>query len=212
MAHQIDVIKHNDHILLDQPLVRLPYETLRNNFRSAHFAVEKESTGIKATLRDAATGCLNGRSAPEDLMRSLDSMIAQAKNLKQKLETCAEEESRLMKQEKARLSHLGDLYKLPAYTDMKYESWSLKRLDRLIVDYMLRQGYLSSAVKLSEDEGLTDLVDIETFTSMNRIKTSLENKSVSEAIAWCAQNKKELRKLDVRTLYFSLVAQLANDS
>ena len=72
--HEHVAIKHNDHILLDQPLVRLPYELLRNNFRSAHFAVEKESAGIKTLLKDAASVSLQGESSQEDLVRNLDDM------------------------------------------------------------------------------------------------------------------------------------------
>jgi macrophage erythroblast attacher len=102
-----------------------------------------------------------------------------------------------MRQEDARLRHLEDLYQVPAYTDIHYEAWSSKRLDRLMIDYMLRQGYVSSAKELSDKQDLADLVDVETLTVMNRIRTSLQNRSVLEAIAWCAQNKKELRKLDV---------------
>lgn len=199
--HEHMAIKHNDHILLDQPLIRLPYELLRNNFRSAHFAVEKESAGIKTLLKDAATGCLNGKSNQEDLVRNLDEMIAQAKALQRKLSTCADEEARLLHQEDARISHVDELYSMNSFDDVKYEAWSRARLDRLMVDFMLRKGCTESAASLAEARNMEDLVDIETLVSMNRIRESLKKGSVQEALVWCSQNKKELRKMEVSYRY-----------
>jgi macrophage erythroblast attacher len=195
--HEHSVIKHSDHLLLDQPLLRLPYELLRNNFRSAHFAVEKENAGIKTLLKDAATGCLNGRSSPSDLVHSLDDMISQARALKRKLSTCAEDEARLLRQTEARIAHVDELYHMSSFDDVKYESWSRTRLDRLLVDYLLRRGYSDSATALAEERNMRDLVDVETFVTMARIIASLKAGSVQEALAWCTENKKELRKMDV---------------
>ena len=195
--HEHVAIKHHDHILLDQPLVRLPYELLRNNFRSAHFAVEKESAGIKTLLKDAASGCLKGETNQEDLVRNLDDMIAQAKALQRRLSTCADEEARLLHQEGARLKHLDELYAMNSFDDVKYDSWSRTRLDRLVIDFMLRKGCTDSAASLAEARSLQDLVDVDTLVSMNRIRESLRRGSVQEALVWCSQNKKELRKMEV---------------
>lgn len=81
--------------------------------------------------------------------------------------------------------------------DVKYEQWSRTRLDRLLVDYMLRHGYKDSALGLSQDKHIEDLVDVETFVQMSRIRESLQNGKVTEALAWCNENKKDLRKMDV---------------
>ena len=75
------------------------------------------------------------------------------------------------------------------------------RLDRLLVDNMLRQGYFESAKQLAEEKGITDLVDIEVFEAVGRIEKSLKDeKRVDLALAWCAENRSNLRKLqqDVR--------------
>jgi macrophage erythroblast attacher len=81
--------------------------------------------------------------------------------------------------------------------DVKYEEWSRTRLDRLLVDYLLRYGYKESATALAREKNIQDLVDVDTFVQMNRIRESLKNGRVTEALAWCNENKKELRKLDV---------------
>jgi macrophage erythroblast attacher len=81
--------------------------------------------------------------------------------------------------------------------DVKYEEWSRTRLDRLLVDYLLRGGYKESAVALAREKGIGELVDVETFVQMGRIRESLRNGRVTEALAWCNENKKELRRMEV---------------
>jgi macrophage erythroblast attacher len=81
--------------------------------------------------------------------------------------------------------------------DVKYEEWSRTRLDRLLVDYLLRYGYKDSAQSLSKEKGIEDLVDVETFVQMSRIRESLRNGRVTEALSWCTENKKELRRMEV---------------
>lgn len=176
----------------------MPYELLRKNFRSAHWTFEKDSTTVKGLLKDAATGSLNGKNSPEDVLKSLDTMLAKMRGLKQKLGGYADEEARLYKQINARFAHLQEISDMHTIEDVKYEAWSQQRLDRLLVDYLLRHGYCASATALADERQIGDLVDIETFVAMNKIRKSLKEGSVTEALAWCNDNKKELRKMDVR--------------
>lgn len=119
------------------------------------------------------------------------------KGLKRKLTACAEEENRIQKHSTARIKHLGELDKMQSLDDVKYETWSRTRLDRLLVDYLLRNGYKDSAMALAREKGIEELVDVDTFVQMTRIRESLREGRVSEALAWCAENKKELRRTGV---------------
>lgn len=181
----------------DQPLLRLPFELLRKNFRSAHFTVEHGSSAVKNLLKTTATGALNGRSSPDDVVKNLDTMIARMRGIKRKLAACADEEARLYRQVGARATHLGDLARMHTLDDVAYDGWSRRRLDRLLVDYLLRHGYNDSAKALASQRDMNDLVDIETFVAMSKIRDSLKAGSVKEALDWCTDNKKELRKMDV---------------
>jgi macrophage erythroblast attacher len=95
--------------------------------------------------------------------------------------------------------------------DVKYEEWSRTRLDRLLVDYLLRNGYKESAQALAREKGIEDLVDVETFVQMSRIRESLQNGEVKEALAWCAENKKDLRRMEVCLATQYTVAVLMRD-
>lgn len=152
---------------------------------------------MKATLKDTTTATLNASSSPDEILKNVDSMLAKMKGLKRKLAACAEEESRLQRQSQSRIRHLGELYGMQSLDDVKYEDWSRTRLDRLLVDYLLRNGYKESATTLAREKGIEDLVDVDTFVQMSRIRESLNNGAVTEALSWCQENKKELRKMDV---------------
>jgi len=188
-------INHDNHLLLDQPCLRLPYELLRNNFRSVHYPFEWDSTSVKNAVKETANGLISGKASPQDAVKSLDQMLGKMRGLKRKLTAAAEEEDRLYRQMDARVAHLRELTSLNTVDDVRYEAWSRQRLDRLLVDYMLRHGYGSSATALADERGMRDLVDVDTFMAASKIRQSLEGGSVQEALNWCNENKKELRKM-----------------
>jgi len=159
--------------------------------------VEKDSTWIKNRLRETATSSLSGKASPDDALKSLDTLLARAQGLKRKLTEFADEEALQHTHLDARVGHLVELADMHTFGDVKYEAWSRKRLDRLLVDYLLRQGYSSSAEQLAEEKNMRDLVDVETFVQMYKIRDSLKAGDVKQALAWCQDNKKELRKMEV---------------
>lgn len=124
-------------------------------------------------------------------------MISRMRGVKRKLTAHADDEARLHAHAAARIRHLDELYALASVDDVKYEAWSRKRLDRLLADYLLRHGYNQSAEELARERGMEELVDVDTFVNMSRIRDAIASGSVTEALAWCTDNKKELRKMEV---------------
>ncbi len=53
-----------------------------------------------------------------------------------------------------RLEHLSLLNAIPSLESEEFERWSRTRLNRILVDYLLRQGYSASAEKLAQDVGI----------------------------------------------------------
>jgi macrophage erythroblast attacher len=152
---------------------------------------------VRNGLKDTANSSLSNASTPDDVLKSLDSMISRMRGLKRKLTACAEEETRIQRHSLSRVKHLGELYSMQSLDDVKYAAWSRTRLDRLLVDYLLRNGYKESATALAQEKGIEELVDVETFIQMSRIMESLRSGKVNEALAWCTENKKELRRTNV---------------
>lgn len=201
MAEGRSKVRPETHLILDQPTLKLPYELLRKNFKVAQTAVDRDSTAIKDGLKKTANAAVTQSSSPDEIMKNLDSMVARMQGLKRKLESCAEEDERLRKHSLARIEHLSELYTIPSLDDVKYERWSRVRLNRLLSDYLLRNGHCKSAAALAKAKGIEELVDTTAFLRMNDVKDSLMAQRFTEALAWCAENKKELRKADVSSPY-----------
>ncbi|KAK0254468.1 GID complex subunit containing RING finger motif [Friedmanniomyces endolithicus] len=185
----------DSHLLLDQPLLRLPHELLRKNLKSAQRHIEIANKGIAASIQTLTT-----HSSPAETLAALDATLLKAQTLKRKLKALHAEEATLHRQQKARIAHLQELHDLPTIVDVKYDVWAQTRLDRLLVDYLLRQNYLASARQLAEAKGIVDLVDIPVFEECGRIEASLrgangEYGDVREALGWCAENKQALKKI-----------------
>lgn len=159
--------------------------------------MEKDSAAVRNNLKETANASLSNASTPDDVLKNLDSMINRMRGLKRKLASCAEEETRLLQHSQSRVKHIGELYSMQSLDDVKYEAWSRTRLDRLMVDSMLRNGYKESATALAREKGIEELVDVDTFVQMIRIRESLRSGKVTEALAWCTENKKELRRTGV---------------
>jgi macrophage erythroblast attacher len=173
----------------------MPYELSRRNFKNAQRVIEHSSANMTTSLA-AATKAASKTTSPAATLESLDTMLSKMNTLKRKLEGLHEEEMRIHKSAKARLQHLQDLYDVNSLVDVKYDEWSRTRLSRLLVDYLLREGYSESAAHLAQSKGITDLVDVDAFVACHRIERSLrEGMSTSPALDWCKEHSKELKKV-----------------
>ena len=116
---------------------------------------------------------------------------------KRKLQTLHDEEQVIQAQSNKRIQHLQDLYEIPSLADVKYDDWSRIRLDRLLVDYLLRAGYSKSGEKLAKEKGIEDLVDLDVFVQCQKIADSLHRGETKDALMWCIENRAALKKLGV---------------
>ncbi|KAJ9612267.1 GID complex subunit containing RING finger motif [Cladophialophora chaetospira] len=197
MAAELTATKLNadSHILLDQPLLRLPHELVKRNFRNTQRYVERERDYILPPLKDTANAALSSSQTPDQTLASLDAMISRMQNFKRKLEKLHTEEEALHDHSAKRIKHLQDLYEIPSLVDVKYEQWSRTRLDRLMVDYLLRSGYSKTAATLAESKQISHLIDLDTFVTCHKIASSLTKGDTKEALAWINENRAQLRKM-----------------
>ena len=89
------------------------------------------------------------------------------------------------------MRHLQDLGR-PARDG--HVDWNRGRIDRLLVDYMLRRGNMKSAEELARRAGLAQLTDLHIFAGAQRVVESLQHRDCGEALAWCADQGPRLKK------------------
>lgn len=207
MAAELKTIKLNadEHFLLDQPLLRLPTEITRTNLKSVQIAIDQAKKAVVPTLTKTASTALSTSSHPDNVvstaeaaLASIDNMIGKTNTLKRKLSAISASTDGANTSLGARLDHMNQLNQISSLADVKYDEWSRIRLDRLLVDYLLRTGYVRTASQLATAQGIDELVRVEiaAFESCGRIQKALLSKSTKEALAWCGENRKELGKLE----------------
>jgi macrophage erythroblast attacher len=179
----------------DQPLLRLPHELVKRNFKNTQRHYERERDHVLPALKDAANASLTSKATPDQTLASLDAMIARMQNFKRKLETLNAEEEAVHDHTSKRIKHLQDLFQISSLSDKQYDDWSKTRLDRLVVDYLLRSGYARTAAQLAETKQISHLIDLDTFTSCHKIAASLGRGETKEALAWVNENRNSLKKL-----------------
>ncbi|KAA8915080.1 CTLH/CRA C-terminal to lish motif domain-containing protein [Sphaerosporella brunnea] len=191
------------HLLLDKPLLRLPHELLRKTFKQSQKAFEREQSHVLSTLNSL---CNSPDISSEDALHSLDSLISRMQGFKRKVDALREEERTLHGHERKRIAHLQGIFEVGSLVEEGYERWSRVRLDRLMVDFLVRGGYEETATALAKEKGIEELVDVGVFSGCMRIEKSLRNRNTQEALAWCLENKAALRKMK-STLEFELRLQ-----
>lgn len=159
--------------------------------------LEKYQTDTTTALESTTKATLKDSHDSATTLASIDAMLAKAQTLKRKLELLQQEEKIIHKHQKARLQHLQNLHEIPSLVDVKYDRWSRVRLDRLLVDYLLRMGYTDSAKQLAQEKGIEDLVDVDVFMAASHIERSLREGRTQECLVWCNENKRALKEINV---------------
>lgn len=159
--------------------------------------MEREREHVLPALKETANASLSNSQTPDQALAALDAMISRMQGLKRKMENLHQEERRIHDQSKKRIQHLESLHQIPSLADVKYDQWSRVRLDRLVVDHMLRSGYTESAQQLAQEKDIEDLVDLNVFVQCQRIAESLRCGGTKDALQWCSENKAALKKSQV---------------
>lgn len=76
--------------------------------------------------------------------------------------------------------------------------WEKCRLDRALADYMLREGMYDTAHMLCRSHGFEHIVDIDIFEESRGVIEALRRHDCTEALKWCAENKRRLQKVSSR--------------
>ncbi|XP_077857854.1 E3 ubiquitin-protein transferase MAEA isoform X13 [Macaca mulatta] len=178
----------------EYPTLKVPYETLNKRFRAAQKNIDRETshvTMVVAELEKTLSGC----PAVDSVVSLLDGVVEKLSVLKRKAVESIQAEDESAKLCKRRIEHLKEHSSdQPAAASV----WKRKRMDRMMVEHLLRCGYYNTAVKLARQSGIEDLVNIEMFLTAKEVEESLERRETATCLAWCHDNKSRLRKMKTR--------------
>jgi macrophage erythroblast attacher len=168
-------------LALEAPFIKVPLEQLKKSFKVSQKIIEKDLNSLVNSIVE------NSETSKENVKSKLNS-------LKRKLTESKNEENIYVNKTAKRLAELSKLSGISAVDSEEYERWSRLRLNRILVDYLLRKNYNNSGEKLAQDAGIQDLVDLELFRNSAHLQNCIRGHSVSEALLWCKENSSSLKK------------------
>eukprot|EP01117_Protostelium_nocturnum_P018610 TRINITY_DN7822_c0_g1_i2.p1 TRINITY_DN7822_c0_g1~~TRINITY_DN7822_c0_g1_i2.p1 ORF type:complete len:387 (-),score=116.72 TRINITY_DN7822_c0_g1_i2:87-1247(-) len=191
---------------LEQALFKTPFENLNRNFRRSQKGVEKEISNVLKELNDIEN---RGNSlSKREAFDQLDQLSNKLKSLKRKLDEYKSDEDVQLQRFKARIDHLnrfGDV-NFKEIDEARSKEWHKIRMDRILIDYLLRNEYYDTAELLAKESNISELVDIDVFKNAQKISDNLNQRECKEALKWCSENRSKLRKNN-SNLEFSLRMQ-----
>ncbi|KAE8994404.1 hypothetical protein PR003_g20537 [Phytophthora rubi] len=189
---------------LSLPLVRVPFEGASRSFRLYHKQLTRELTQATAQIEALDDGDAQQPGHRMDVEAAIGTLAELATKLKQlkhsskssaleqqcDLESCVTRAQYLGNLEAAKIG--GDPSK-PSQQEQTNPEQAIN--DRLIADYLLRQGFLESAKIVEDTKDVGHLVDHELHAECQAVLKNLQAHQTTKAISWCSQNGSRLRRL-----------------
>ncbi|XP_056633010.1 E3 ubiquitin-protein transferase MAEA [Diorhabda carinulata] len=183
---------------LEHPTLKVPYEILNKKFRTAQKAIDREVSHVQQQANLIEETLEESAVKSKDISSLLGGMVEKLQVLKRKAEESIAEELVASSVCKRRLEHLKEHCTVASNGNVSQAAlnqWRRKRLDRMVVEYFLRNGYYNAAITLADRSDIKDLTNIDIFLTSREVEKSLANKETNKCLAWCHDNKSKLRKL-----------------
>lgn len=140
-------------------------------------------------------------STPDDsaeLTKKIDALLSKMRGLKRKLVDLSKSSTAASSTAQARLTHLARLP--PSLAHPSYPRWARRRLSQQLADYCLRvtPPLKRTADSLAREEGIEELVDVETWVVLGKVEAALRGGRLEEVLGWIGENRVALKKLRVR--------------
>ncbi|KAJ1918728.1 GID complex subunit containing RING finger motif [Mycoemilia scoparia] len=191
-------INVDNQLVIEEPFIKTPLEQVKKCARQTQKFLEKDCNYITQCLKGIENGVPTSESEREHALQQLESCLQRISGLKEKIMGYQKTESHLLAQSKSRIGTFLELNNMHSTADLEYHGWCQARLDRILVDYMLRSGYHNTAEKLIPMRNVEAFSDAELFATCTKIENALLSlHRCSEALQWCTENRSALRKLEI---------------
>ncbi|CAH2097158.1 unnamed protein product [Euphydryas editha] len=195
---------------LEHATLKVPYEVFNKRYRNAQRVLDVEARQVTTSVSDIDSATKKGATAGE-IDSLLGGMVEKLTTMKRKASEAIAEEVQAAFVCKKRLEHLKEQAEALAdpnapQAKTQMNQWRKVRLDRMLVDYFLRNGYYESANKLADARGLRDLTNVDIYAAAAEVEAELVARRTARCLQWCADNRSKLRKLN-STMEFKIRIQ-----
>ncbi|XP_061380029.1 E3 ubiquitin-protein transferase MAEA [Danaus plexippus] len=195
---------------LEHATLKVPYEIFNKRYRNAQRVLDVEARQVATSVSDLDATTKKGATVGE-IDSLLGGMVEKLTTMKRKASEAITEEVQAAFVCKKRLEHLKEQAESLSDTSApqaktQINQWRKVRLDRMLVDYFLRNGYYESANKLADARELRDLTNVDIYAAASEVEYELSLRRTARCLQWCADNRSKLRKLN-STMEFKIRIQ-----
>ncbi|KAJ1663678.1 GID complex subunit containing RING finger motif [Coemansia sp. RSA 1813] len=202
---EMDKVNVSNMLAIEEPFMKAPLEQLKRSIRQSQKQAERETAQINVAINSMIKN--KETLSAEEMDKTLGGLIERLQTLKRKLEEAKLEEAQLIRRSRQRAADLNEINSFTSTTQPEFQRWCRTRMDRVLIDYMLRNGNVDTAQRLIEQGNLEHFADTSLFALVMSTERELrENHSCRGALQWCAENRSALRKVQ-STLEFELRLQ-----
>jgi len=197
---------------LEHPTLKVPYEVLNKKFRAGQKTVDREVSHIQTSIAELETLLKTPVELDQicNLFATVGATVEKLQTMKRKVEEAINDEMGAAQNCKRRVEHLkvgavgasaGDV------STIGYSLWKKTRVERFLVDHLLRSGHYSTAQKfVKQNPELGELTNLDIFLVARNVEQTLAQQQTQAALAWIHDHKSKLRKIK-STLEFHLRQQ-----
>ncbi|XP_075986373.1 E3 ubiquitin-protein transferase Katazuke [Anticarsia gemmatalis] len=186
---------------LEHATLKVPYEIFNKKYRNAQRVLDVEARQLGNVAGELDTVARKQPVTAGEIDQLLGGMVEKLTAMKRKASEAITEEVQAAYVCKKRLDHLKEQaasLSEPSTPQVKtsLNQWRKVRLDRMLVDYFLRNGYYECANKLATARGLRELTNVDIYAAAAEVEGELYSQRTARCLQWCADNKSKLRKLN----------------
>jgi len=195
---------------LEHPTLKVPYEVLNKKFRAGQKTVDREVSHIQTSIAELEKSLFKTPVEVDQICNLIGATVEKLQTMKRKVEEAINDELDAAQNCKRRVEHL----KVGAVgasagegSAIGYSLWKKTRVERFLVDHLLRSGHYNTAQKIVEQNPeLGELTNLDIFLVARNVEQSLAQQQTQAALAWIHDHKSKLRKIK-STLEFRLRQQ-----
>ncbi|VDM38525.1 unnamed protein product [Toxocara canis] len=197
---------------LEYTSLKVPYELLNKRFRTAQKSIDRHNFRVREAANELS------KQIEAEKVNDIITVAPQTQTMMERLDALQESFSQVVADEmsmakllQSRINYLKEVksVRLPcsiakngsscfkANTDdaWKRETWKQQRINRLIIDHLLRSGYFETAQKLAEQSDVEVMCNKSIFMIAKQVEDSLSRHETDRCIEWIMDNKSKLRRL-----------------
>ncbi|KHN75094.1 Macrophage erythroblast attacher [Toxocara canis] len=178
---------------LEYTSLKVPYELLNKRFRTAQKSIDRHNFRVREAANELS------KQIEAEKVNDIITVAPQTQTMMERLDALQESFSQVVADEMsmAKLLQSRINYLKEANTDdaWKRETWKQQRINRLIIDHLLRSGYFETAQKLAEQSDVEVMCNKSIFMIAKQVEDSLSRHETDRCIEWIMDNKSKLRRL-----------------